>query len=366
MKRGGQEEGGQAAREAGSATNPELFGDSPSGKISDLRVDAARLFIQAHEQTRMASCLADPKLADCPIVYANRAFLELTGYAQEEVIARNCRFLQGPDTDPEAVDKLRHLVEIGEYGVVDILNYRKDGTSFWNAVHVGPIYGADGSLEYLYGSQWNISEVIEGREARLSQDRITRELRHRTDNIFAVLSAIVRLSSRGADDVADLSDKLTQRIGALAIAHRVSIDSESQSSKEADLQTLVEEILAPYRSGNTDRLTTSGERVSLQRKAITPLGLSLHELATNALKYGALSVGDGTVEVSWHVADDLLHLNWIEACGPAIDTSRAPDPDARTGSGSRIIAGVLAGLKGTIKFDFQPRGLHAEICLPLR
>ena len=107
------------------------------GPIGELRVGTHQLFLQTTEQTRMALCISDPHQGDCPIVYANRAFLDLTGYKREELIGNNCRLLQGKATSDGAIAKLRAAVEAAEYTVVDILNYRKDGTAFWNAVHVG-------------------------------------------------------------------------------------------------------------------------------------------------------------------------------------------------------------------------------------
>ena len=97
------------------------------------------LFEQAMAQTRMAVCLTDPKQADNPIVFCNRAFERLTGYRQHEIIGRNCRFLQGPKTDQHQVTKIRDAIRTEEVAVVEILNYRKNGEQFWNALHLGPI-----------------------------------------------------------------------------------------------------------------------------------------------------------------------------------------------------------------------------------
>ncbi|CAK9867075.1 unnamed protein product [Sphagnum jensenii] len=97
--------------------------------------------------------LADPKLPDIPIVHASKVFCEITGYSQEEVIGRNCRFLQGPDTDPEAVQKIRESIA-GECAcTVRILNYRKDKTSFWNHLHLSPVRSATGEVAFYVGVQ---------------------------------------------------------------------------------------------------------------------------------------------------------------------------------------------------------------------
>ncbi|CAK9209922.1 unnamed protein product [Sphagnum jensenii] len=97
--------------------------------------------------------LADPKLPDIPIVHASKVFCEITGYSQEEVIGRNCRFLQGPDTDPEAVQKIRESIAGERACTVRILNYRKDKTSFWNHLHLSPVRSATGEVAFYVGVQ---------------------------------------------------------------------------------------------------------------------------------------------------------------------------------------------------------------------
>src|SRR5690349_15160652 len=111
------------------------------GDLQKFAGSTGLLFEQAMAQTRMAVCLSDPNMPDDPIVFCNEAFERLTGYSAEEVIGRNCRFLQGPDTDPHEVARLRDALREEKVAVVELVNYRKDGTRFWNALHLGPIYG---------------------------------------------------------------------------------------------------------------------------------------------------------------------------------------------------------------------------------
>ena len=153
----------------------------------ELRMDVSKLFTQATEQTRMALCFSDPKQEDCPIVYVNEAFVLLTGYDRDEIVGHNCRFLQGEDTAPEAVAAIRQALDEKEVRVIDILNYRKDGTPFWNALHVGPVFNENGELEYFYGSQWDVTEIFERREQALMQDSVAQEL-HTAPATFSVSS----------------------------------------------------------------------------------------------------------------------------------------------------------------------------------
>ena len=334
------------------------------GRIADLKIGSGQLFLQTTEQTRMALCISDPNEDDCPIVYCNKAFTDLTGYERDEIIGRNCRFLQGRGTKPSAVSKLRDAVESEQYTVVDILNYRKDGRAFWNAVHVGPIYHENGEPAYFFGSQWDITELLAARETIVDNERVAAELRHRTDNLFAVLSAIVRLSARGATDVAQLADKISRRIEALASAHKVSLDSEGLDQDRSNLRSLVEAVMQPYRNAHADRIELAGELMELPRKLVTPLGLTLHELATNALKYGALADNDGKVRIDWEVADEILTLYWREErSGEAADLSQSADIKGG-GTGSRLIDGVIGGLEGSVETRLRPRGFEATIRVP--
>lgn len=105
----------------------------------------------------VAAVISDPNLVDTPIIACNEAFLALTGYARDEVVGRNCRFLRGPDTEPDLTEELRGAVRDRRTTLVEILNYRKDGTPFRNAVMLAPIFDADGKLRYIMGSQFDVS-----------------------------------------------------------------------------------------------------------------------------------------------------------------------------------------------------------------
>lgn len=106
----------------------------------------------------IAAVLSDPRLPDNPIVECNDAFIALTGYSAEEIVGRNCRFLTGPDTEPELSAMLRASIGERRPVLVEILNYKKDGSPFRNAVLVAPIFGSDGTLEYFLGSQMDVSD----------------------------------------------------------------------------------------------------------------------------------------------------------------------------------------------------------------
>ena len=338
--------------------------DPSIGQTLDaLRVAPRDMFLQATEQTRMAIVLVDPHAEGEPIVYVNRAFVEMTGYSREEAIGNNCRFLQGEDTDRETVAEIRRALDAQEVAVVQILNYRKDGTPFWNSLHIGPVFDADGKLAYFYGSQWDVTRRVDAQLESEAQQRAAGELQHRLHNLLAVMSAIVRISARGEDDANRLADKIVSRIEALGRAHRTTIGRGGTNAPATSLSDLLAKVLEPYSDAVAHDVSMKGPEVSLPSRMVTPVGVALHELATNAMKYGALGKDDGTLSVSWQVEGETLHLSWQEvkrAGGKA-----KPTPTAGGGSGSRIIDGVLRSLGGTISTSDEEGSYTARITVPL-
>ncbi|NBC34107.1 MAG: PAS domain-containing protein [Alphaproteobacteria bacterium] len=122
-----------------------------------LTLDQAYSRLTEADYTR-AALITDPHRPDNPIIYATRAFYDLTGYSRDEVVGRNCRFLQGPDTDPQAVRHIREAIHALRPITIDILNYSKDGRPFWNRLRIRPSFDAQGDLESFIGVQNPIPE----------------------------------------------------------------------------------------------------------------------------------------------------------------------------------------------------------------
>ncbi len=157
----------------------ETGGTATSHVPDELKADAHRgdPFAAAVRATRMPMIVTDPSQYDNPIVFVNNAFLKLTGYTRFEVLGRNCRFLQGPETNPAAIDRIRDAIRQQVDIRVDLLNYRKDGSTFHNALYVGPVRDADGKVVYFFASQLDVSEhyaltaEIERLEGELAEAR---------------------------------------------------------------------------------------------------------------------------------------------------------------------------------------------------
>lgn len=340
---------------------------APRGGLPDVTDDFSRLtFKQVFGQTRMAMAVSDPNLPDNPLVFVNEAFCRLTGYSREEAEGRNCRFLQGPETDPERVAEIRSALEDERVVVTEIKNYRRDGTAFWNALHVGPIYDEDGKLIHHFASQWDVSDVHSARAEEKTAKTLARELSHRMKNMFAVMNAIVSMTGREEETGRGAAAKISGRIMALGRAHEATLNTSE--TEPVDLAPMLGTVLRPYAAD--DRLAFGGPPVRLDSNLVSMLSLTLHELAINAIKHGALAdeAGDeGRVTLSWRAEDapdggpERLTMEWRERGGPLV-TEPAPDAE---GAGSGIVANLLPSAGGSLEHDWDPDGLVVTMSLPL-
>ena len=131
--------------------------------------DGERKLLESIEHTPMATIVTDARLPDHPIVAVNAAFCALTGYAAAEIMGRNCRFLSGPETEPEAKALLREAIAAGRPALVELTNYRKDGAAFRNAVMIAPVLGEDGEVALFVGSQMDVTRASKPSEPRRSR-----------------------------------------------------------------------------------------------------------------------------------------------------------------------------------------------------
>jgi two-component sensor histidine kinase len=186
------------------------------------------------------------------------------------------------------------------------------------------------------------------------QSILAREVDHRAKNALAIVQSIVRLTR--AQDVQGYITALEGRIAALSRAHGLLSNSRWQG---ASLGKLVEEELAPYRTNLANRIVFDGPEIMLHPGSAQSLALALHELATNAAKYGSLSDGAGQVRIKWETHGDSLKVTWGEANGPPVSTPAAG------GFGTKLIEASIKGqLGGSTKFDWRPAGLQCTLVMP--
>lgn len=460
-------------------------------------------FSSAVRATRMPMLITDPRRDDNPIVFANAAFARLTGFDRGEIIGQNCRFLQGPQTDRGEVARLRASIEALEPIELELLNYKKDGTTFWNRLLVSPVFAEDGSLTYFFASQFDVTlererlvrlqndrdaleaevarrnvdlqaseqrlrlaleagrlgtwsidvdterliasdsckeicgrkpsdplslselrdtihpddlllqteaiasaiadrtpldmeyrlklpqgeerwvqvrgqanyradgsplsiigttqDITERRNAQAQRTLLANELNHRVKNTLASLQAVIAQTMRRASSIADAEKTISSRIQAMSAANDLLI---SEQFVGTSISELLRRALAPFGIEDQDRFTFSGEEIRLPSNLVSSLALAVHELATNATKYGALSNDRGAVSVDWallpSIAVPQMRLTWTEFGGPPVI------PPSRTGFGTQLINRVLVAATGAVvDLTYEPRGFRFSAVIPL-
>lgn len=228
---------------------------------------------------------------------------------------------------------------------------RPNGGVRWCTGTAAASFDDSGRLIWISGV---IGDITERKRAEERQILLAEEVDHRARNVVAVVQSIMRLTR--ADTIEDYIDALDGRIGALSNVHGLLAGSRWAG---ADLTRLVEEEFAPYRGVGNERVSTRGPVVLLPPAMAQTIALALHELATNAAKYGALSIESGRVDLTWQTKSGKLELVWTESGGPEIT------PPDRRGYGSRaIIAGIERQLGGLVNFDWQVSGLRCTLSVP--
>lgn len=228
---------------------------------------------------------------------------------------------------------------------------RPTGEVRWCAGTAAAIFDDAGRLIWLSGVTIDITERKRAEERQIL---LAEEVDHRARNVVAVVQSIMRLTR--AESIDEYIGALDGRIGALSNAHRLLASSRWEG---ADLTRLVEEEFAPYRTAGNERVSASGPVILLPPATAQTIALALHELATNAAKYGALSNEPGHVELTWQMDSGRLEIAWVESGGPKIS---AP---TRRGYGSRaIIAGIERQLGGIVNFDWRTNGLRCTLSVP--
>jgi len=233
----------------------------------------------------------------------------------------------------------------------EFLVLRNNGEQRWCIGSASANFDAGGRLLSVSGVTIDITER---KEAENRQDLLAREVDHRARNTLAVVQSIVRLTK--SKDMASYTDAIEGRIRALAHAQELLSQSRWQG---ADAVRLVTEEIAPYRTGDPAKITVTGPSAILPPDKAQAMALSLHELATNAAKYGALSQDSGRVAINWHLSGGTLTIEWLETGGP--DTTKP----VSEGFGSRIINASIKGqCRGTVSFDWRAEGLRCTMTIP--
>lgn len=220
--------------------------------------------------------------------------------------------------------------------------------------HVRPI----ARLELVNSIQTNLLVRLRQKQVRDAIEReveLRLELNHRIKNILASVTSIFQMTRRGASTVEELATDFTGRLQALSNVHTVVFEA---GGEKVSLSSVIAMIVAPYNGDGLSRIKTSGPDVSVNRSSATTIALCLHELTTNAIKYGALSQKDGSVDVVWSVSEEaspVFSLGWVETGGPVVI-----EP-TRQGYGTKYVRSAMASLFGASPtITFPPTGLSCH------
>jgi PAS domain S-box-containing protein len=275
------------------------------------------------------------------------------GYLAHQVIGEHVSIVIPPDRvdeEPAILERVRRGERIDHYETV---RQRKHGGRIDVSLTVSPLRDGNGNV---VGASKIVREITERKRNEAQIAMLAREAEHRAKNILATVQATVHLSK--ADTPDELKRVIEGRIQALANVHRLFVETRWEG---ADLQNLIKEELAAYSSEGEVRATIEGCTLFLEPTAAQAIAVALHELATNAAKYGSLSVPDGRVHVECSRPDSgQLVLRWTEENGPAVEHPK------RSGFGTRIMDRMIRGqLKGEITTDWCADGLVCEIAMPV-
>jgi PAS domain S-box-containing protein len=290
----------------------------------------------------------------------NRGAERLYGYAAAEIIGKPVTLLipeDRLDEEPNILRRIRNGERIDHYETV---RRHKDGSLIDISLGVSPIRDASGNI---IGASKIARDISDRRRAQEQQQLLLREMNHRIKNLFALAGSVVTLSARSADTVAELESAVCERLGALARAHALAVSKPAYDAGAApptSLHALIRTVLLPYddKDGRT-RLTISGPDFPVSGAAITHCALLFNEFATNAAKYGSLSVPHGTVDILCAEQDSALYMEWAESGGPAVKA-----PSGGAGFGTRLSEATVKGqLAGYISREWREKGLVIRLAL---
>ena len=328
--------------------------------------DKLRLLERAVTASTNSIVISDPNQSDDPIVYVNPAFERTTGYAAEEVLGRNCRFLQREDRDQPALRELRAAVYEGRHCTVVLRNYRKDGTLFWNELSIYPVRDEDGRMTNFVGVQNNVTERVRAEEIlseirRAERRRIARDLH---DIVLQDLSGalqslrLTHLRAKGSETKSTLQEEL-EALGRATSGLRSAIYDLRHEEERPFLES-VESLVKLNQQSPHEReirlVVEEGFPVSLPGKESVELLRILQEALANVRRHS----GAKNVEVRLRTDEEAILIE-------VTDDGRGFDPEsARTGIGLVGMRERVEGLRGKIDLRSRPgEGTRVRVRVPV-
>jgi PAS domain S-box-containing protein len=290
----------------------------------------------------------------------NEAICSIVGLSRDELLGWRLQGRTHPE-DRDVDEELYRRQVAGDIGFYSIEKrfVRKDGRVIWIAVRSSTVRDATG--HFLYGVRV-VQDVTERKEAEERQKLLIDELNHRVKNTLATVQSLATQTARGTDSPEEFRKAFEGRLIALSQAHD---QLTRRHWKSADLRDIVEGATAPHLAEAQDRIFIDGDPITVTPRVALTLALGLHELTTNASKYGSLSVPEGCIDVRWRIdrppsQPPVLVIEWRERGGPAVTVP------ARKGFGTRFIVGSVASeLHGKADLAFDAEGLVCTMVIPL-
>lgn len=290
------------------------------------------------------------------IYWYNQRWFDYTGTTLQEMEGWGWQKVHHPDHVDRVVRKIRHSFDTGEPWEDTFPLRSKEGEYRWFLSRALPIRDEHGCIQHWFGTNTDITERLKAEQQRTL---LINELNHRVKNTLAIVQAIAAQTLRSANVDPSVQETFESRLVALSNAHNILT---RESWEAAEIHDIMARTLEPH--AGPERLSVHGPSIRLAPKAALAIAMGMHELVTNAVKYGALSNGTGQVAVTWSVDEPkpgMFHLQWKERGGPAVE------PPSRKGFGSRLIErNLVHDLNGKATIDYQPEGIVCTITGILR
>lgn len=293
--------------------------------------------------------------------YYNKRWYEFTGAPDGSTDGEGWNGMFHEEDQPLAWEKWNHSLKTGEPYEIEYRLRRHDGQYLWFLGRALPMRDAQGNIVRWFGT---CTDIHDRKMALAMMETLSHELSHRIKNIFAVVTSLIALSVRNDPGAKLFAGQLRKRIDALGRAHdfaRPHSDASRPAAPEPTIFALVRILMEPYAADVEDRLTISGEDIAIADRVATPVALIIHELATNASKYGALSTDEGKVSIAGARVGDTYELAWRETGGPPVTP-----PGGALGFGSRLLDVSAGGqLGGEVERSWEPEGVRVIVRVPI-